>query len=466
MFRQSVNRFIKRHHLLTEGAAVVVGVSGGPDSMALLDHLNNLKQQWNLKLIAASVDHGFRGQESARDVVYVKEYCRRHHIQFEGTFLDVDSYMKEEGLSLQQAARDCRYRFFETVMEQYCADILALGHHGDDQVETMLMRQVRGSFGTARSGIPFKRAFAGGHIIRPLLTVSKREIEMYLRGQGVEPRRDPSNERDDYTRNRFRHHVVPFLKEENPSVHLRFQYDSEMLTDDHLFLEQLAEEKLASVILKKSTGKVVLSKKAFASVPKALQRRMIHLVLNYLYVEAPSSLSSVHIESLFEWLAGVYPSGRLDFPRGLHVTRSYDEVTFTFFDEEKHFSYLYRLHADGKILLPVGAITAEIRTYNDKVEEGRDFFSCDADRVSFPLIIRTRQPGDRLFLKGMNGSKKVKAIFIDQKVAQPLRERWPVVTDQTGEILWLPGLKHSSAAEITAETKRLLILRFQSSDDL
>jgi tRNA(Ile)-lysidine synthase len=466
VLRQSVDHFIKRHKLLTNGATVVVGVSGGPDSMALLDYLNSTGNRWALTVIVASVDHGLRGEQSAEDVSYVERYCRRNNVKFEGTFLDVLSHQQEKGVSVQQAARECRYRFFEKVMVSYSADFLALGHHGDDQVETMLMRQVRGSFGTARSGIPVSRPFGSGRLIRPFLTVTKEDIEAYCRERKIKPRRDPTNESDDYVRNRFRHHVLPFLKEENPNVHRRFQYDSETLAEDHHYLETAAKEKLADAIIDKQPDNVILSRHVLSSVPRALQKRMVHLILNYLYKEIPSSLSSIHIEGVLAFLDADHPSGRLDFPSQLQVIRSYDQLTFVFGTRNAGNVYQEKLDDGGKLDLPFGEISAEVCTYDGKTEEGKNVFVCDADLVSFPLTVRTRWSGDRLLLKGMNGSKKVKTIFIDEKVDKDVRDVWPVVVDAGGTVLWLPGLKHSSAAGVTAKTKRLLILRFQSSEDL
>ncbi|HET7615563.1 MAG TPA: tRNA lysidine(34) synthetase TilS, partial [Bacillales bacterium] len=279
--RQAVDRFVKRHHLLKKNAVIVVGVSGGPDSMALLDYLQSVRTSWNLSLITASVDHGTRGAESAKDLLYVEKYCREHALVFEGTRIDVKAIQREHDLGFQAAARSGRYLFFAEMMRKHDADMLALAHHGDDQIETMLMRQVRGSFGLSRAGIPVRRPFANGEIIRPLLAVDKQQIEAYCRLNGIEPRRDPSNESDAYTRNRFRRTVLPFLKRENPNVHHRFQSESEILSDDQLFLEELAKDCLKDVESSKEKDYFAGSVTALSHVPIALQRRVIQLILNY-----------------------------------------------------------------------------------------------------------------------------------------------------------------------------------------
>ncbi|HEX6922430.1 MAG TPA: tRNA lysidine(34) synthetase TilS [Bacillales bacterium] len=465
--RQDVDRFIKRHHLLKKGAVVVVGISGGPDSMALLDYLESVRHSWGLTLIAASADHSLRGSESAEDLAYVESFCLDKEIIFEGRQLDVKAYRDKHGLSVQAAARDCRYHFFSDIMDKYSADFLALAHHGDDQVETMLMRQVRGSIGSARAGIPLRRPFASGKIIRPLLAVDKAAIETYCREQGINPRRDPSNESDAYTRNRFRHHVLPFLKEENPNTHTRFQLESEMLHDDHLYLEQLAKARLDEVTIAKNAEQVTLSIKVFRDMPMALQRRLIHLVLDYLYRQIPSSLSVKHIEDVIWLLSREHPSGGLDFPLGLKAVRSYDHLIFTYKKEEdEKCAYEHRLTVPGEIRIPGGRIVAEFAGEYHQHPDDNDGFVCDADLVRLPLRVRTRRPGDRLSPKGMKGSKKVKAIFINGKIPRDSRKSWPLVVDAEDTVLWVPGLKHSRVAHPSAETRQLIVLRFRQSGNV
>ncbi|HEU5138530.1 MAG TPA: tRNA lysidine(34) synthetase TilS [Bacillales bacterium] len=465
--RQAVDRFIKRHHLLERGAVVVVGVSGGPDSMALLDYLESVRYLWDLRLIAASVDHGFRGKESAADLSYVQAYCREKNITFEGTSLDVNAYRKEEGVSLQEAARECRYEFFDNIVKKFNADYLALAHHGDDQVETMLMRQVRGSSGIARSGIPVRRRFGTAEMIRPFLDVDKRQIEEYCKNQGIQPRRDPSNDSDAYTRNRFRHHVLPFLKKENPNVHVRFQYESERIREDELYLEQLAEARLSDVMISESPKQTILSVEAFSDMPMALQRRVIHLILSYLYRQIPPSLSVIHIEGIVQLLSQEQPSARLDLPLGLQAIRSYGRLVFTYKKEEYgDEEYQHQLDVPGKAHFPVGTIVAEFADEYQEHPDDDDGFVCDPDLINLPLFVRTKRSGDRLSPKGMKGSKKVKAIFIDEKIRRDLRNKWPLVTDSEGTVLWVPGLKHSGVGLPSVETKQRIVLRFRRSGNI
>lgn len=457
---QAVASFVKRHRLLAGGERIVIGVSGGADSMALLDYLVRMRDGWSLSLVAASVDHGLRGEESAADLCFVRDWCGAHDVAFVGKSLDVRTYQIEQEVSEEAAARTLRYRFFARVLREYKADKLALAHHGDDQVETMLMRQVRGSFGAARSGMPVRRPFAGGEVIRPFLAVDKAQIQSYLEAKDIRFREDPSNASDAYTRNRFRHHVLPFLKKENPHVHSRFQQESEMLLADHHYLQQLARGKLDEVVASKQPAEIVLSASAFSRVPEALQRRMIHLLLSYLYDEPnPSSLAVIHMEQFLALTKPGPPHRQLDFPRGLRVIRSYDQVILTY--EKKggrNHTYTHALQVPDTTEIPKGQIVAEIK--NEQPEEDSGFF-CDADLVCYPLTVRTRKAGDRLSLRGMDGSKKVKTIFIEEKIARACRETWPIIVDAQDELLWLPGLRKADYAKTTSATMRFLTLQFE-----
>lgn len=455
----NVLSFMTRHQLLADGDTVVVGVSGGPDSMALLAFLYKYSRQWQLRMIVVSCDHGFRGEESAADVAFVRRWCEKRQLTVVGRTLDVTSYMEREQLGLQQAARHCRYDVFAEVMQTYQADKLVLAHHGDDQVETMLMNQVRGSY-FALSGMPVQRPFASGEIIRPFLCVAKQEIEAYCKAQNIRPRRDPSNDKDDYMRNRFRHHILPFLKEENPRVHEKFQYESERIADDQHFLQQCAATYMDRVLLRHDEWSVHMSRSECLQVPKALQRRVIRLLLNYLNQET-FTLQTVHIETILEWLSHEHPSGQLNLPEGLRAIRSYDEITLTYENHRQVSSYEMTLTVPGVVQGIFGYITARQSYADDVITDDRHTFVCDSACVTLPLSVRSKVPGDRMSLKGMTGSKKLKDIFIDYKIPRQQRSQWPVVCDASGRILWLPGLQYAGIGEATEHTRQSIWLQWQ-----
>ncbi|MDY0404026.1 tRNA lysidine(34) synthetase TilS [Virgibacillus sp. 179-BFC.A HS] len=288
---QEVTAFIQKKHLLTKGATVMVGVSGGPDSMALLHYLCEKRATWDLHLIAVSVDHQLRGQQSREDVLYVEKMCKAWDVDFAGGAVDVKAYKKRTHAGTQQACRILRYQFFEEQMKTYQADYLALAHHGDDQVETLLMRLTRVADAQQFSGIPLTRPFAGGMIIRPFLCVTRQQIDAYLAKHGIVPRLDPSNLETDYTRNYFRKYVVPLLRNKNTNIHHTQQHLSETLHEDEVFLREEARKMAKKVITcNQNSHTVSFEITAFQSYPTALQRRVYHLILNYLYQSLPKNL--------------------------------------------------------------------------------------------------------------------------------------------------------------------------------
>ncbi|SFB22932.1 MULTISPECIES: tRNA lysidine(34) synthetase TilS [unclassified Bacillus (in: firmicutes)] len=443
MFETNLKKFVKQHNFSFEDKRIVVGVSGGPDSMALLHFLNENRKRWNISLVAAHVDHMFRGEESFADAVYVKDYCEQRGIPFEMAQINVPEVIAATGKSSQVAARECRYAFFAEVLKRRGCDWLALAHHGDDQIETILMRLTRGSTGAARAGIPFIRSFEEWNIVRPLLDVTKEEIREYCDQHGLSPRNDPSNEKGYYGRNRFRKHVVPFLKSENPLVHQHFQRFSEEIQEDEALLQELTALKMNTVIIKRENGRITADIETFAAMPMPLQRRGIQLILNYLYKEKPASLSAVHIDQALSLLHRPQPSGTLDFPNGLKIIRSYQRGHFIL-EGQKSEAYCFELTEPGTIILPNGRSLTMEYTDNPVPSLHSKISIFAMHDMKKPFIIRSRQNGDRMTLKGMAGTRKIKDIFIDQKIPLNERESWPIVTNGEGKILWLPGLKKSA----------------------
>lgn len=443
-------------------STVLIGVSGGPDSLALLHLFMRFQTAYQIKLIAVHVDHMFRGAQSEEEMEFVMNYCHSNGIVCEAIRMNVPEFAeKHPKMSAQMAARECRYSFFSKVMAKYEASFLALGHHGDDQVETILMRMVRGGLGASLAGIPEIRQFHGGKIIRPLLSFTKEEIIQYCNDHQLTPRYDPSNEKLAYTRNRFRKLVLPFLKAENPKVHERFHFFSKTFSEDEQFLQELTQEKLNTVLKRKEKNEIELNIEMFKTLPMPLQRRAIQLILNYLYEDIPSSLSSIHIESLQSLLSQKHPSGSLDYPDGLKVIKSYQSCLFTF-EQNTGQSYEKQVAVPSSILLPNGyMITCEIADRCPAGLSGNNVFVMPHSSVNMPLLIRTRKQGDKIKLKGMNGTKKVKDIFIDAKVPINKRNSWPVLEDGCGNILWLPGLKKSSFEESRLPKGDYVVLQYK-----
>ncbi len=444
MFEQKVLSEINRYQLIPRKSRILVGVSGGPDSLVLLHFLCSLKERLELELVVAHVDHMFRGEESYEDYQFVEKTCQEWNIPFEGKRINVPVYMERTGDSSQIAARTLRYAFFEQVMKKYQLSILALGHHGDDQIETMLMRMTRGASGIARAGIAVKRPFLNGEIIRPFLVVTKEEIHAYASRCKLTPRLDPSNQLDNYVRNRFRHDVLPALKRENPKVHEHFQRFSEELALDEQFLQQMTENYMEKIWLSKTKGESQIDLNQLLMIPKPLQRRAIQLILNYLYLKRPSSLSAVHIDQLSALFFNPHPSAELHLPEGLIAEKSYGTCTFRFHQKEST-DYSIIIAIPGETLLPNGYKIKAQYLEETPDQAGNHSFYLPVHKIRLPLIVRNRRNGDNMIIKGKgNHTKKLKDIFINEKIPMHMRQNWPVLIDQSGVIVWLPGLKKSN----------------------
>lgn len=453
--KQEVTRFIKKHHLLEPHKTVLVGVSGGPDSMALLHYLKKLREDLNLKLIVLTIDHQLRGRTSIEDSDYVEAMCLKWNIQCDRTALDVSAHKKEHQVSTQVASREKRYHFFEEKMIEYQADYLALGHHGDDQAETMIMRFVRSATSNALSGIPEKRSFATGFIIRPLLSVTKATIVDYCETHGIHPRIDPSNEDTSYTRNFYRKRLMPLIKQENSNIHATMQHLSESFAADECFLKSEAVKMEQGVVhYNQEKSQASFEIKVFKSYPLSLQRRCYHLVLECLYSNLPENISYVHEGIFFNLLEDSQRNSQVDFPSDLIIEKSYDHIEFSFKKEIDDDDFKKVLDIPGELKLPDGEVIKAFCT-NRVSDQGKYSFICDVNKHSLPLHVRTRKPGDRMKWKGLSGSKKLKDVFIDLKIPRAARDNWPIVTDNNGDILWLVGLRKNNQGNNGKDSVRI-----------
>lgn len=448
MLEKQVLSYIVEKGLFVQGDKVVVGVSGGPDSLALLYFLHSISSEIGITLTVAHVDHMFRGETSFGDYRFVEASCEEIGVPFEGKRIDVPAYIKQTRTNMQQASRDCRYAFFREVMVQVDANKLALAHHLDDQAETIVMSLVRGVSGRARAGIPLQRSFENGTIVRPFLAVSRMEIEHYCERHNLEPRMDESNQKDTYTRNRFRKNVLPVIKRENPKALENIQRYSEEIEAEETWMQSIAEESFNKLIMHEESGILTISTPQFLAMPIPLQRRVIHLILNYLYKVKPFPFSYVHVNGILSLILLTVPSKTIQLPGNLLVTKAYNDLLFHFEPIPNEF-FEMKINIPGITVLPNGDIIEAIISPTYPSNEKRDdIFVLEKELYQFPIIVRNRRDGDRIIIKGLNGRKKLKKVFIENKIPIHLRKNWPVICiKESGEVLWVPGLQKGDAAQ-------------------
>lgn len=458
-----VERFIRDQTLMEPGDGVVVAVSGGPDSVALLHLLFALSDRYGWRLVAAHVNHGFRGSESDREAELVSELAQRLGLPLASTFIDMPRYIKETGLNAQAAAREKRYAYLLDTAVRYQARRIALAHHADDQAETVMMRMLRGTGPSGLAGIPIRRKEKNDvELIRPLLRIYKSELLHYCSAQGLSYCTDSSNLQTKYFRNQIRLDVLPFLSRYNDQLPSALNRLAEMMAGEDDYLDAEARRLCRSHISRENDS-WVWSAEWFDGVHVALQRRLIKLILSYLASDS-ESIDFLKIEQIRVAALNKQPTNfRRVIGQNITLSREYDRITVHTMVLSPS-PYVYEIKKNQpELLIPETGIRAEFRWFTgttQKPETGDPYSACfDADELDFPIVFRSRHPGDRMRPLGLNGSKKVKDMFIDGKLPMSLRDKIPIVTDAKGRILWLPGVRRSGYALVGKGTKRVVHMK-------
>ena len=437
---EEVYNFIRKEIGLSVGDTIVVGVSGGPDSMALLYILNEFKNKMDLNIICAHVNHNKR-KESEQEKIDLENYCKKNNITFE--YIKVTNWGDD---NFHNDARSVRYNFFEELVYNYGAKYLMTAHQGDDLIETILMRIVRGSTLKGYSG--FSRIVDKGDykIIRPLITVTKDEILKFDEKNGIQYAIDESNNEDHYTRNRYRHTVLPFLKQEEPNIHKKFLKFSETLLKNSNYIDSVANKEFNKVF---QNGNLDIDK--FKSLDPVIQTKIIYNILEKIYGDDLLIVGNAHVDLIFGLISSNKSNSVVHLPNNVIVVKSYNELTFSYDDDVND---QYEIQIDEIVNLPNGKIIEKVDETNDT---SNYTIKLNSKEVTLPLYVRNRRDGDKIKLKGLNAYKKVSEIFINEKIKTSDRNSWPVVLDSKEEIVWLPGLKKSNLDKKNTEEYDIIL---------
>ena len=465
-FVQRTHRFITQHQMIQPKETVLVGVSGGVDSLALLYALHTLRHPLDCQLHVAHLDHGFR-EESAGDAVYVAEQADQLGLPISSMRIDVPQQMRDQKLSAEVAARRARYQFYECVSERIGATKVALGHHRGDQAETVLMNLLRGAGASGLKGILPVRE---GKFIRPLLAFSRKEIEDFAAQLGLQPRCDVTNYQLNYLRNRVRLELIPTLERAyNTNIQNTLNQTAELLQAESDYLEALAYDAFQACRIESYTpDTIVLDLRLFREHHLALRRRILRLAVAEVFGEV-RDLYFNHFESMLNLIDGEAPNSALDLPNGGVFRRVYDQVLIQK-STDSQIPFEYEVAVPGQTALPL--LDAEMiatvverpmnRRVADKFPDGKFQAVFDLDRLQLPLTLRQRRDGDRFHPFGMRGTKKLKDLLIDAKIPRQERGRVPVLVNGE-EIIWVVGYRTSEPFKIRAETKRRLYLNYLKS---
>ena len=416
--------FLVNEVKLKEGDTIVLGNSGGPDSMCLLTILLRLREKYHLNIVSAHVNHNVRS-ESAAEKEFLMNYCKDNNVGFEA--MTIERYGDD---NFHNQARKIRYNFFNDVVKKYDANYLMTAHHGDDLVETILMRMVRGSTLKGYSG--FEKILDNGTFktVRPLVFITKDEALKFDEENNIPYVIDKSNFKGKYTRNRYRMNILPFLKEEDPKVHEKFLKFSETLNEYDNFINNEIKRTIGRVY---KNNKIDVAK--YRELDPLIQKKIIYVILEEIYKEDLMVINDRHVKLIMDLLNSKRANSKICLPHNVQVIKSYDEVLFT---KEVKETISYEVELIKYALLPNGH---KIEVVDDEESNNNDVCRIDSSEVSFPLYVRTRKLGDKMFLKKIDGYKKVKDIFIDCKIPTKDRDKWPIVVDSKDKIIWIPGVK-------------------------
>lgn len=423
---EEVYNFIKNKIGLEPNDTIVVGVSGGPDSMALLYILNEFKKKLDLKIVCAHVNHNKR-VESEQEKIDLENYCKANNIIFE--YIKITKWGDD---NFHNEARSVRYNFFEELVMNYGAKYLMTAHQGDDLIETILMRIVRGSTLKGYSG--FSRIVDKGtyKIVRPLITVTKDEIMEFDKVNGIKYAIDQSNNEDHYTRNRYRHTVIPFLKKEDPNVHKKFLKFSETLLQDSDFIDNETKK-----VFNKVVHDGIIDIRAFLELDRVIGEKIIYNIFEKIYGDDLIIVSDVHVMLILDLIRSNKVNSIVHLPNNVVAVKAYNEIMFDYFEDKET---IYEMELYDKVNLPNGKNIDIIESSSDT---SNYVTRLKKSEIKLPLYIRNRKNGDRIAVKGLDGTKKVNEIFINSKIKTSDRNNQPIVLDALDNIVWIPGIKKS-----------------------
>lgn len=434
----TVRRTLGRHAMVAPGMRVVVAVSGGPDSLAMLHVLHELRAELGISLLVAHLDHGFRA-EGQQEAAFVQRLAESLAIPFVSGKADVPG-MRATARGPQDAARQARYAFLNRVADERQAGRIAVGHTADDQAETLLAHLLRGAGSRGMAGM----AAVQGRVIRPLLSAWRTEVEMYCGTRGLQPLRDPSNLDRRYLRNRIRTELLPQLASYNPRVRERLVALATILADQDDLVNRLAEAAAGEAV-----GDNQIKRAAFHQLHPAVQRGLLRRLFPDLTFEQVEAARSALRAS---------PGRSFQIDGRLHLVTAHESVSVgpptpavTPFDAD--------LPVPGSVTLPSVRLHLQARrcrcSHQTASSPGKAHV--DLDTLALPLNVGPRRRGERFQPLGMQHRKRVQDFLVDRKVPQAERDRIPMVRDRSG-IIWIPGLTITERARITPESTRILHL--------
>ena len=426
--------------LINKNSTVIVSCSGGPDSMALLSVVNNIKKDLNLKVIVAHVNHKVR-KESDEEALMVEEYAKKNNDIFE--LYEIDNY--HEKVNFHEDARKIRYEFIRNIKDKYNANYIMTAHHGDDLIETILMRLTRGS--NIKGYIGFKEVSNWEDIllIRPLINKTKKELEEYDKRNNIPYRIDKTNFSDDYTRNRYRNNIIPLIKEEDKNLHLKYLKFSEELSKYYEYVRNDACKSLNNIV--DDENNIIVSK--LINLPELQIETIIsELIVSVQYMDYLPITDNLFCDML-NALKNKKTNTLINLPNGYIFGKEYDRLIFK--KNKIQNDYL-----DVEFIDKFENDNFCIHTTN-KYDKSNNTIALSYNDISLPLKLRYKRNGDYMEVLNLHGKKKLSDIFTNSKISKERRNIYPLLTDSNNTILWIPGVKKSKFAKAKDEKYDIIL---------
>jgi len=445
-----VSRYLQEHNMLSDHNFIIAGVSGGPDSMAMLHILNKLQGEFGFQLAVAHLNHGLR-QEADNEQKMVALACAGWGIPFYSETVDIRGLAAQQKKTLEEAGRDSRYQYFNQLARQLGADRIATAHHQDDQAESVLLHLLRGS------GIRGLRGImpVNGNLIRPLLNTSRQEIEQYITNHNIPSCLDLSNQNTEFLRNRIRWQLIPLLEEYNPRIEETLAGLADIAREENDALEKEMDTWWAEVVQEQVDG-LYLDSDMISRLHPAYQKRLIMTALGR--VSAHTDWSRGDVMRVWELLQQTGSSTTIDLKQNLKARKVYKQLILAhnFIHIEP---YCYELPVPGVLTIPETGETycTHVIDKND-LQSGEGATYIDYDHIQSPLWMRSRLPGDRYRPVGLQGTCKLKRLFIDLKIPQEKRNGIPILISED-EILAVIGYRVAQSVAVTDLTKNILVIK-------
>lgn len=422
---------------------VVIGVSAGPDSMCLLD----LLQKKTTKIVVCHINHNVR-KESIEEEEYITKYCQDKNIILEKT--TINNYQEN---NFENEARKKRYMFYEEILKKYNSKTLLLAHHGDDLIETILMKISRGSNLEGYAGIKEVSNVKNYQIIRPLLKYTKEDIINYNKSNNIKYYNDSSNQSTNYTRNRYRLNILPLLKKEDKNIHKKYLKYSKTLIEYDDYIKREVKRNINNVYKDNIINIDNLNK-----LDTFLIKNILYNIMNNIYQNKNNIITDRHIQNIISLLNNAKPNIKIDLPNNKEIVKEYNKLIIK--DKTSDIKN-YKIEFNDKIEIE-SLIIEKIESEDD---DSNSVCRLNSKDITLPLYIRNREDGDYIILKGSNNRKKIKEIFIEKKLPLKKRNNYPLLVDSNNNIIWIPNIKKSKFCNKKSENYDIIIRCNERKED-